>query len=94
MFSVLFPGQGSQSVGMAKDFYDNFEHVKDLFNEADETLNFSITKLIFDGPKDLLDETENTQPAIFLVSYAIFQTIKRIEETAKLKVKKISYIKY
>ena len=77
MFSVLFPGQGSQSVGMAKDFYDNFEHVKDLFNEADETLNFSITKLIFDGPKDLLDETENTQPAIFLVSYAIFQTIKK-----------------
>ena len=77
MFSVLFPGQGSQSVGMAKDFYDNFEYAKDLFNEADETLNFSITKLIFDGPKDLLDETENTQPAIFLVSYAIFQTIKK-----------------
>ncbi len=77
MFSVLFPGQGSQSVGMAKDFYDNFEYVQDLFNEAEDTLNFSITKLIFDGPKDLLDQTENTQPAIFLVSYAIFQTIKK-----------------
>ena len=77
MFSVLFPGQGSQSVGMAKDFYDNFDYIKDLFNEADDTLNFSIKKLIFEGPKELLNETENTQPAIFLVSYAIFNVIKK-----------------
>ena len=76
MFSVLFPGQGSQSVGMAKDLYDNFQYIKDLFNEADETLKMSISKLIFEGPKELLNETENTQPAIFLVSYAIFTAIK------------------
>ncbi len=76
MFSVLFPGQGSQSVGMAKDLYDNFQYIKDLFNEADETLKMSISKLIFEGPKELLNETENTQPAIFLVSYAIYTTIK------------------
>ena len=77
MFSVLFPGQGSQSVGMIKEFYDNFDYVKDLFNKADDTLNLSISKIIFEGPKEILDETENTQPAIFLVSYAIFEIIKK-----------------
>ena len=76
MFSVLFPGQGSQSVGMAKELHDNFEYVKNLFGEADEVLNLSISKLIFEGPKELLDQTENTQPAIFLVSYSIFNVIK------------------
>ncbi len=77
MFSVLFPGQGSQSVGMAKEFYDNFDYVRDIFSEADDTLNLPISKLIFDGPKELLDQTENTQPAIFLVSYSIFNVIKQ-----------------
>ena len=77
MFSVLFPGQGSQSVGMAKDLYDNFDYVKDLFDEADDALKISIKKIIFEGPKELLNETENTQPAIFLVSYAIFNIIKK-----------------
>ena len=77
MFSVLFPGQGSQLVGMAKEFYDNFDYVKNLFNEADDALDFSISKLIFEGPKNLLDQTENTQPAIFLVSYSIFNVIKQ-----------------
>ena len=80
MFSVLFPGQGSQSVGMAKELHDNFNYVKNLFSEADDALNLSISKLIFEGPKELLDQTENTQPAIFLVSYSIFNIIKK--ETA------------
>jgi [acyl-carrier-protein] S-malonyltransferase len=80
MFSVLFPGQGSQSVGMAKELYDNFDYVKKLFDEANDVLNLSISKLIFEGPKDLLDQTENTQPAIFLVSYSIFKVVKN--ETA------------
>ena len=77
MFSVLFPGQGSQSVGMAKDLYNKFKLVKELFNQADEILKFSITKLILEGPKEELDQTENTQPAIFLVGYSIFQLIKK-----------------
>ena len=77
MFSVLFPGQGSQSVGMARELYDNFNYVKDLFNEADDALNLPISKLIFEGPKELLDETENTQPAIFLVSYSLFSVLRK-----------------
>jgi len=77
MFSVIFPGQGSQSVGMAKDLYNKFDIAKELFKEADSVLNFSITKLIMNGTKEELDQTENTQPAIFLVGYSIFQLIKK-----------------
>jgi len=76
MFSVLFPGQGSQSVGMAKNLYENFDYIKKLFNQADEVLGNSISRMILEGPKELLDQTENTQPAIFLVSYSIFKVIK------------------
>ena len=77
MFSVIFPGQGSQIVGMGKELYDKFDIVKNLFKEADETLNFSISKLILKGPKEELDLTVNTQPAIFLISYSIFNIIKK-----------------
>ncbi len=76
MFSVIFPGQGSQIVGMGKEFFDKHEIVKKLFKEADETLEFSISKLILEGPKEDLDLTINTQPAIFLISYSIFQVVK------------------
>ena len=77
MFSVVFPGQGSQTVGMAKELYDNKSYIKELFIRADEILGFSLSKLILEGPKTELDQTENTQPAIFLVSYSIFEMIKR-----------------
>tara|TARA_B100000989_G_scaffold260003_1_gene210440 strand:- start:982 stop:1908 length:927 start_codon:yes stop_codon:yes gene_type:complete len=76
MFSVIFPGQGSQIVGMGKEFFDNHEIVKKLFKQADDTLEFSLSKLILEGPKDKLDLTINTQPAIFLVSYSIFKVVK------------------
>ena len=76
MFSVIFPGQGSQIVGMGKEFFEKYEIVKKLFKEADETLEFSISKLILEGPKGDLDLTINTQPAIFLISYSIFQVAK------------------
>ena len=76
MFSVIFPGQGSQMVGMGKEFYDKFNLVKKLFKEADETLNFPLSKLILEGPKEELDLTVNTQPAIFIISYSIFSVIK------------------
>ena len=76
MFSVIFPGQGSQTVGMGKEFFEKYDIVKKLFQQADDTLNFSISKMILEGPKENLDLTANTQPAIFLVSYSIFKVIK------------------
>ena len=76
MFSVVFPGQGSQAIGMGKEFYDKYQIVKDFFNQANDALNFDLSKLILEGPKNDLDLTINTQPAIFLVSYSIFQVIK------------------
>jgi [acyl-carrier-protein] S-malonyltransferase len=76
MFSVIFPGQGSQNVGMSKELYQKFDIIKNLYKEADEILDFSISKLILEGPKEELNLTENTQPAIFLTSYSIFQLLK------------------
>ena len=77
MFSLVFPGQGSQTIGMGKDFFENYDLVKDLFKEADESLGISLSKIILEGPKDKLDLTINTQPAIFLISYSIFQVMKK-----------------
>jgi len=76
MFSVIFPGQGSQTVGMGKEFFEKYDIVKKLFQQADEVLDFSISKMILEGPRENLDLTVNTQPAIFLVSYSIFKVIK------------------
>ena len=72
MFSVIFPGQGSQLVGMGKDFFDRYDLVKNLFKEADDVLGINLSKIILEGPKDELNLTINTQPAIFLISYSIF----------------------
>tara|TARA_A100001011_G_C14291333_1_gene836331 strand:+ start:1297 stop:2223 length:927 start_codon:yes stop_codon:yes gene_type:complete len=77
MFSVIFPGQGSQIVGMGREFYNKFDLVKKLFSEADNVLNLSLSKIILEGPKEKLDLTINTQPAIFLISYSIFQVVKK-----------------
>ena len=76
MFSVIFPGQGSQLVGMGKDLHDKYSLVQNLFKEANETLGFPLSDLILGGPKNELDLTENTQPAIFLISYSIFRLVK------------------
>ena len=77
MFSVIFPGQGSQVVGMGKEFYNKYDLVKNLFKEADDVLKTSLSKTILEGPKEKLDLTINTQLAIFLISYCIFQVIKK-----------------
>ena len=77
MFSVIFPGQGSQSVGMAHEFYKKFEIFKINFKKADDLLNYPLSRIILEGPNDRLNLTEYTQPAIFLVSFSIFEVLKK-----------------
>ena len=77
MNALLFPGQGSQLVGMGIEFYKNFETVKKIFYQADERLNYPISKIILEGPEDKLQLTENTQPAILVVSYSIYSVLKQ-----------------
>ena len=77
MFSLVFPGQGSQKIGMVKEFHEKYDLVKKIFKDADAILGTPITKIIFEGPDDKLNLTENTQPAIFLASFCIFEIIKK-----------------
>ena len=76
MSALLFPGQGSQMVGMCSEFHSNFGIVKKIFRQADEKLNQPLSKLILDGPAEKLQLTQNTQPAILTVSYSIFKVLK------------------
>lgn len=80
--AFIFPGQGSQAVGMGKEFYDHFKVAREVFEEAEDTLRFSISKLCFEGPDDELRLTENTQPAVLTASIAalrVLQTEKGIQ---------------
>lgn len=72
---VVFPGQGSQKIGMGKRLYEEFDIVRSIFKRADEILGFSITELCFNGPEDELRQTYNTQPSLLLVSYAIWKVL-------------------
>tara|TARA_B100001093_G_scaffold484763_1_gene518509 strand:- start:343 stop:1284 length:942 start_codon:yes stop_codon:yes gene_type:complete len=76
MSALLFPGQGSQIVGMGSELYSSFDLVKNIFNQADNKLNYPISKIILDGPENELQLTKNTQPAILTVSYSIFKVLK------------------
>ena len=79
--SFIFPGQGSQVVGMCKEFYDNFDVVKDVFEEVNTALNKDLKKIMFEGPEDLLTDTENAQPAIMTGSIAVLKVLE--QETGK-----------
>jgi [acyl-carrier-protein] S-malonyltransferase len=74
---LIFPGQGSQYVGMGKQVYDNFQTAKDVFHEVDEALNFNLSKIIFEGPEDSLKITSNTQPALMATSIAILRVLQK-----------------
>ena len=73
--AFVFPGQGSQYVGMGRDLYETYAEARGLFDEADETLGFSLSRLCFEGPKEELDDTINTQPAILAMSVACFKVL-------------------
>ena len=75
MRAVLFPGQGSQNVGMGYDFYEKFEIVKKVFKVVDETLGYSLSNIILNGPEAKLKLTKNTQPAIMTIGVSIFRVL-------------------
>ncbi len=77
MRAILFPGQGSQYVGMGSDFYKKFDLVKKIFSTVDESLGFPLSKLILEGPEEKLKLTENTQPAIMTVGVSIFNVLNK-----------------
>jgi [acyl-carrier-protein] S-malonyltransferase len=82
--ALVFPGQGSQYVGMGKDLYDAYATARRIFDEADERLGFSLSRLCFEGPEDELRETINSQPAIFTTSIAVLATLReRLEALGK-----------
>ena len=77
MLAVLFPGQGSQYVGMGSDFFEKFSLVKEIFKTVDESLGFSLSKIILNGPMKELQQTQNTQPAIMTVGVSIFNVLNQ-----------------
>ncbi len=84
----MFPGQGSQKIGMGKDIYNEFQYVRNIFHEVDDAISYKLSDLIFNGSEDELKKTENTQPALMVVSMSFVSVLKKelgidITENAK-----------
>ncbi|MFM7620404.1 MAG: ACP S-malonyltransferase [Alphaproteobacteria bacterium] len=75
--AIVFPGQGSQVVGMGKDLFENYSSAKEVFNEIDEILGYKLSQIIFEGPSDELIKTQNTQPALMAVSIALIRVLEK-----------------
>jgi [acyl-carrier-protein] S-malonyltransferase len=75
--ALIFPGQGSQQVGMGRDLADSFSVARQLYDQADEILGFGLSRLCFEGPKEELDDTINTQPALFATSLAVLRVLEQ-----------------
>ena len=88
MLSLVFPGQGSQYIGMGKDFSHNFPIANEVYREVDDVLGFSLSKLIFNGQIEDLTLTKNAQPAIMATSIAILKTL----ENEGFKIKKSKFV--
>ena len=87
MISVVFPGQGSQKVGMGSDLYYKFKSTKDVFKKADEIIGYKISDLILNGPQEKLNQTTFTQPAIYLIGCAICEILKKETDFFQKKFK-------
>ena len=86
MSVIVFPGQGSQFLEMSKDFYDNFDTARDVFNLVSDTTNIDVKNIIFKNPSNLLNQTQYTQLAIFCASISIFKVIEKEVDLGKLNI--------
>ena len=86
MISVVFPGQGSQKVGMGSEFYNKYDYIKHIFNNADDIIGYKISDLILKGPQEKLNQTTFTQPAIYLIGYTICEILKKEKDFFNNKI--------